>query len=86
MAQTAAIETVEDLRALHEAPPPMVARGYWGTVANRLKYDPVTLFFAFVILAIVVVSIAAPWIAPKDPLKRGDDVTTAERRPCCETT
>src|ERR1700741_5045772 len=44
-------------------------RGYWGTVGNRLRYDYVTLFFLAVIVLIAGAAIAAPLIAPFDPLK-----------------
>ncbi|MEH2477988.1 peptide/nickel transport system permease protein [Nitrobacteraceae bacterium AZCC 2146] len=49
--------------------PEMKVRGYFGTVLNRLRYDPVTLFFLAVILAIVLAAMCAPWIAPFDPNK-----------------
>ncbi len=42
-------------------------RGYWGTVAYRLRYDPVTLFFGTVLLLVILSAILAPWIAPADP-------------------
>lgn len=51
-----------------EAPAAKV-RGYWGTVAYRLRYDYVTLFFALVIIVIALSAIAAPLIAPFDPNK-----------------
>lgn len=51
-----------------EAPAAKV-RGYWGTVAYRLRYDYVTLFFALVIVVIALSAIAAPLIAPFDPNK-----------------
>src|ERR1700752_4090896 len=44
-------------------------RGYWGTVGNRLRYDYVTLFFLAVIVLIAGAAIAAPLIAPFDPLR-----------------
>jgi peptide/nickel transport system permease protein len=42
-------------------------RGYWQSVLHRLRYDWVTLAFGVVVLAIVIVAIAAPLIAPFDP-------------------
>jgi len=51
-----------------EAPAAKV-RGYWGTVAYRLRYDYVTLFFALVVVVIALSAIAAPLIAPFDPNK-----------------
>ena len=55
--------------AFAHAAPATPVRGYWGTVGNRLRYDYVTLFFLAVILMIVFAAIAAPLIAPFDPLK-----------------
>ena len=55
--------------ALDDGAPALKVRGYWATVANRLRYDYVTLFFAFVIILIVLAAICAPLIAPFDPLK-----------------
>jgi peptide/nickel transport system permease protein len=45
------------------------SRGFWAGVWNRLKYDYVTLFFLALILAIVLMAILAPWLAPFDPNK-----------------
>jgi peptide/nickel transport system permease protein len=52
-----------------EGAPALKVRGYWATVANRLRYDYVTLFFAAVIVLIVLGAIFAPLLAPFDPLK-----------------
>ena len=45
-------------------------RGYWRSVLHRLRYDWVTLGFGAVVLAIVMVAIAAPLIAPFDPYQQ----------------
>ena len=45
-------------------------RGYWESVLHRLRYDWVTLVFGAVVLAIVIVAIAAPLIAPFDPYQQ----------------
>src|SRR6201987_2514808 len=55
--------------AFAAAAPATRVRGYWGTVGHRLRYDYVTLFFLGVILLIVLAAIAAPLIAPFDPLR-----------------
>lgn len=47
---------------------PVRVRSYWQLVGFRLRHDPVTLFFGSVILALVLVAVFAPWLAPKDPL------------------
>jgi peptide/nickel transport system permease protein len=49
--------------------PAIQVRGYWATVGNRLRYDYVSLFFAAVIILIVLAAIFAPLIAPFDPNK-----------------
>lgn len=56
------------LAAQDEAPATKV-RTYWQNVAYRLRYDYITLFFAAVILLIVLMAVFAPWIAPKDPYR-----------------
>ncbi len=45
------------------------SRGFWGNVGRKLLRDPVAMVAAFVILAIVVVAVASPWIAPMDPYR-----------------
>ena len=54
--------------ASFEVPPAAVSRGYWATVFMRVKRDRVTVFCALVLLALLLMAIFAPWIAPKDPL------------------
>src|SRR3984957_6987647 len=44
-------------------------RGYWGNVWQRLRYDYVTLFCLALIIAIVLLAIFAPLVAPMDPSK-----------------
>lgn len=46
-----------------------VRKGYWSAVFTRLRRDPITLFCAAVVIAIVLIAIFAPWIAPYDPYK-----------------
>jgi peptide/nickel transport system permease protein len=58
-----------DYRAAAEEAPAQTVRGYWRTVGHRLRYDYVTLFFALVIVLIVLAAICAPLLAPFDPLK-----------------
>ena len=54
--------------ASFEVPPAAVSRGYWATVFMRVKRDRVTVFCALVLLALLLMAIFAPWIAPKDPM------------------
>jgi peptide/nickel transport system permease protein len=52
-----------------QAAPATRVRGYWQSVAYRLRHDPVTLVFGAVVLLIVLAALCAPWIAPFDPYK-----------------
>src|ERR1700676_125656 len=52
-----------------QAAPATRVRGYWQSVAYRLRHDPVTLAFGAAVLLIVLAAIFAPWIAPFDPYK-----------------
>jgi peptide/nickel transport system permease protein len=45
------------------------ARGYWKSVARRLRRDPVTLICAGTLILIVAASLAAPWLGLADPYK-----------------
>jgi peptide/nickel transport system permease protein len=58
-------------RAGAEAPaaPALKVRGYWASVAYRLRYDPMTMLFGFVVLLIVLAALFAPLLAPFDPYK-----------------
>jgi peptide/nickel transport system permease protein len=46
-----------------------IGRGYWAGVVRRLGRNRVALAAAIVILAIALVAIFAPWIAPADPYR-----------------
>jgi peptide/nickel transport system permease protein len=52
-----------------ETPPAQRVRGYWASVWQRLRYDPVTLFFLALIILIIAAAVLAPWLAPFDPNK-----------------
>src|SRR5256714_3585979 len=52
-----------------QAAPATRVRGYWRSVARRLRHDPVTLRFGAAVLLIVLAALFAPWIAPFDPYK-----------------
>ena len=53
-----------------EAPATIAPRqGYWWNVQRRLRGDYMTLFFLAIILALALVAILAPLIAPFDPYK-----------------
>ena len=43
--------------------------GYWATVWRRFRRDPVAMGAALVILALILVAIFAPYIAPQDPYR-----------------
>src|SRR4029077_605278 len=44
-------------------------RGYWKSVARRLRRDPVTVICAAVLLLLVASAMAAPWLGLADPYK-----------------
>ncbi|GLK57704.1 peptide/nickel transport system permease protein [Methylopila capsulata] len=52
-----------------EPAPTKPSRGYWGSVLQRLRRDPVAMVALGVILLIVLAAVFAPWIAPADPIK-----------------
>ena len=63
-------ELHSQLEAFEEqAAPATRVRGYWRSVAHRLRHDPVTLIFGAAVLLIVLAALFAPWIAPFDPYK-----------------
>jgi peptide/nickel transport system permease protein len=43
--------------------------GYWATVWQRFRRDPVAVGAALLILALILMAIFAPYIAPQDPYK-----------------
>lgn len=47
--------------------PAMSSRGYWATVWLRLRRDRVSMVCLFVLVALILAAIAAPWLAPHDP-------------------
>jgi peptide/nickel transport system permease protein len=51
------------------APVAVKSRGYWTTVAGRLRYDYVTLACAAILLTILLAAIFAPYVVPADPYK-----------------
>ncbi len=51
-----------------EAAPPRTA-GYWTGVWRRLRRDPVAIGAALVILALILMAIFAPYLAPADPFR-----------------
>jgi len=44
-----------------QAAPATLVRGYWQSVFNRLRHDTVTLFFAAIVLLIVLAAILPRW-------------------------
>jgi peptide/nickel transport system permease protein len=62
----ASASTLPGAAVAHAAPR---VRGYWQSVAYRLRYDYVTLFFLAVIALVVLAAVLAPLLAPFDPTK-----------------
>ncbi len=50
--------------------PATKVRGYWRSVVFRLSHDWVTLVFGAVVLAIILLAVFAPLIAPFDPYQQ----------------
>ncbi len=68
MTDIAAVDGPPETLAEQVAPATRV-RGYWQSVLYRLRRDPVTLFFAAIVLLIVLGAAFAPYLAPFDPYK-----------------
>jgi peptide/nickel transport system permease protein len=49
--------------------PPQRSPGYWQNVGRRFMRDPVAVGAAIVILALIVMALAAPYITPADPYR-----------------
>ena len=62
----ATIDFVQGLRETPEAPA-APAPGYWKAVRQRLARDPVTIGVTVILLSILVISLAAPWVSTGDP-------------------
>jgi peptide/nickel transport system permease protein len=67
MTDTLALETAAAFE--EQAAPATRVRGYWQSVFYRLRYDPVTLVFAALVLLIVLAAIFAPLLAAFDPYR-----------------
>ncbi len=52
-----------------EPAPATKPQGYWSGVGARLIRDPLTMFCAAVILALILAAIFAPWLGMADPYK-----------------
>ena len=50
-----------------QAAPVTKARGYWATVGRRIRRDKVSMVCAFILLAIFVSALCAPWLGLADP-------------------
>jgi len=50
-----------------QAAPASKARGYWATVGRRLARDKVSMVCAFILIAIFLSAICAPWLGLADP-------------------
>jgi peptide/nickel transport system permease protein len=48
---------------------PQKSPGYWSGVLRRLSRDPVAMFALFVILAMILMAVFAPLVAPADPYR-----------------
>src|SRR4029453_9986763 len=59
------MSTIPDLAL--QAAPVAKARGYWATVGRRIVRDKVSMVCAFVLAAIFLSALLAPWLGLADP-------------------
>ena len=64
---TEAILSPANSLVFEQAPPAAQVRSYWQSVAYRLRYDYLTLFFGAMVILIILSAIFAPLLAPMDP-------------------
>ena len=50
-----------------QAAPADKARGYWATVGRRIRRDKVSMACAFILVAIFLAAVLAPWLGLADP-------------------
>src|SRR3954454_12794868 len=50
-----------------QAAPASKARGYWATVGRRIRRDKVSMVCAFILIAIFLSALCAPWLGLADP-------------------
>src|SRR6201991_1360202 len=50
-----------------QAAPATQARGYWATVGRRIVRDRVSMICAFILIAIFLSALLAPWLGLADP-------------------
>ncbi|HKH97270.1 MAG TPA: ABC transporter permease [Beijerinckiaceae bacterium] len=58
-----------EVPALDATVPTTPVAGYWTSVWRRLRRDPVAIAAALVLIAIVLMAIFAPYVAPADPYR-----------------
>jgi peptide/nickel transport system permease protein len=49
--------------------PPAPTKGYWSSVGRRLSRDPVAVAAGLVVLALILMAVFAPYLAPADPFR-----------------
>ncbi len=59
--------TMKESPTVDQAQVAIESRSYWSTVFQRLRSDPVTLFFGAVVLLIILMAVFADFLAPHDP-------------------
>jgi peptide/nickel transport system permease protein len=60
---SAVLTTSPDVQPL----PAQRSRGYWASVWLRFRQDPVAVGAALVVLALILIGVFGPWLAPSDP-------------------
>jgi len=61
--------TVQAAGGVADAPPVAASAGYWRSVGQRLRRDPLAMSCAAILLLLVLAALLAPWVAPADPFK-----------------
>jgi peptide/nickel transport system permease protein len=59
------LQAVSDAAVLRG--PAVKARGYWATVGRRIRRDKVSMACAFILIAIFLAALVAPWLGLADP-------------------
>lgn len=66
---TSASATNPNTKSIDTAQVAVESRSYWATVGQRLREDPVTLFFGGLLILIILSAVFADFLAPHDPSK-----------------
>jgi peptide/nickel transport system permease protein len=60
---SAAMASLETIATVEKSP------GYWAGVIRRFRRDPVAMIALALVLALILMAVFAPWVAPNDPYR-----------------